>query len=72
MYKIENEEISLYFKHGNIDAIKVALDNGYYDIEHIINGLNYYKVITSNAVLTIHKDHLEIVNIYQDLTNGGK
>ena len=45
---------------------------GYNDIENIIDGLNLYKVFTSNTVLTINKNTLDIVDIYQDLTNGGK
>ena len=45
---------------------------GYNDIKNIINGLNYYKVITSDSVLTINKNTLDIVDIYQDLTKGDK
>tara|TARA_R100001594_G_scaffold44757_1_gene77237 strand:- start:250 stop:420 length:171 start_codon:yes stop_codon:yes gene_type:complete len=45
---------------------------GYDNIKNIINGLDLYKVITSNTVITINKNTLDIVDIYQDLTNGGK
>ena len=54
------------------NLIKSLNDNGYNNIKNIINGFNFYKVITSNAVLTINKNTLDIVDIYQDLTNGGK
>ena len=45
---------------------------GYDNIKNIINGLKYYKVLTNNSVITINKNSLDIVHIYQDLTNGGK
>ncbi len=45
---------------------------GYDNIKNIINGFNFYKVITSNTVLTINKNSLNIVNIYQDLTKRSK
>ena len=54
------------------NLIKSLNDNGYNDIKNIINGLDFYKVLTSNAVLTINKNTLDIVHIYQDLPNGGK
>ncbi len=53
------------------NLINALNKQGYNDIKNIINGYNLYKVITSNAVLTINKDTLDIVDIYQDLTNGG-
>jgi hypothetical protein len=45
---------------------------GYKDVKNIINGFKYYKVITSNTVLTINKNTLDIVDIYQDLTKRSK
>ena len=45
---------------------------GYNNIKNIINGFNFYKVLTNNSVITINKNTLDIVDIYQDLTNGGK
>ena len=47
--------------------IKSLNDNGYNDIKNIINGLKYYKVLTNNSVITINKNTLDIVHIYQDL-----
>ena len=52
--------------------ISSLIKQGYNDIKNIINGFKYYKVLTSNTVLTINKNTLEIVSIYQDLTKGGK
>ena len=52
--------------------IKSLNKQGYNDIKNIINGLDLYKVITSNTVLTINKNTLDIVDIYQDLTKGDK
>ena len=46
--------------------------NGYKDIKNIINGLKYYKVIANNSVITINKNTLDIVDIYQDLTKRSK
>ena len=54
------------------NLIKSLNDNGYNDIKNIINGFKYYKVLTNNSVVTINKNSLDIVDIYQDLTNGGK
>ena len=54
------------------NLIKSLNKQGYNDIKNIINGLDLYKVITSNAVLTINKNTLDIVDIYQDLTKGSK
>ena len=45
---------------------------GYDNIKNIINGLDLYKVITSNTVITINKNTLDIVDIYQDLTKRSK
>ena len=54
-----------------MDKLTNALNkNGYKDVKNIINGFNFYKVITSNAVLTINKNTLDIVHIYQDLTKS--
>tara|TARA_R100001443_G_C3345660_1_gene175549 strand:- start:1026 stop:1196 length:171 start_codon:yes stop_codon:yes gene_type:complete len=50
--------------------IKSLNKQGYNDIRNIINGFKYYKVLTSNAVITINKNTLDIVDIYQDLTKG--
>ena len=52
--------------------ISSLIKQGYNDIKNIINGFKYYKVLTSNVVLTINKNSLEIEHIYQDLTKGSK
>ena len=54
------------------NLIKLLNKQGYNDIKNIINGLKYYKVIANNSVITINKNTLDIVDIYQDLTKGGK
>ena len=54
------------------NLIKSLNDNGYNDIENIINGFKYYKVIANDSVITINKNTLDIVDIYQDLTKGSK
>ena len=55
----------------SMDKLTNALNkNGYKDVKNIINGFNFYKVITSNAVITVNKNTLDIVHIYQDLTKS--
>tara|TARA_R100001443_G_scaffold52437_4_gene64109 strand:- start:1032 stop:1202 length:171 start_codon:yes stop_codon:yes gene_type:complete len=53
-------------------VIKSLNKQGYNDVKNIINGYNFYKVIANNSVLTINKNTLDIVDIYQDLTKGSK
>ena len=43
---------------------------GYNNAKNVINGFKYYKVLTDDVVLTISKDTLDIVHIYQDLTKS--
>ena len=54
------------------NLIKSLNKQGYNDIKNIINGLDLYKVIASNSVITINKNTLDIIHIYQDLTKEGK
>ena len=60
------EALSKYYLKEDL-LIKSLNDNGYNDIKNIINGLKYYKVLTNNSVITINKNTLDIVHIYQDL-----